>query len=396
MNPIAKIVVDGYTYWKITPLDEIPHTYDSLVFHSGIWSMYVALYAVALWIALELIFQVHVTFRRWGGLYYWTVLMTSIGVGLHVSAFIPKTFWLLTIATEIGTTVIVKTADVLEQTGFCLVLYSRLNLVMRAQNQRYLKWILTLILVSSFLVHTPTIIFTIGYNTRHSFWFRHALVAEGFIVLWFTILELCLSTTYTYYTARLVKESSVLVAHSVEREQSKKTRRNLLLFMIFAQIITFTFDLTMCVLIGLRTRYKPPFIPFFYGVKLKVEFMALNQLQNLVQPNVNMFHFTGDSGPANQPHRYARNNRDVEVGLEPNHTPVIVHQDSCESPGDAPTIVPISPASKKDSDLRLTPGHDAAQSSCNMVQRPMIQVSQVSSTGSVSELERLYLGRASK
>jgi hypothetical protein len=390
MDPIVKIVIDGYTYWKVTPVAEIPQVYNSLAFNPGIWSMYIALYAVALWLALELIFQVHVTFRRWGGLYYWTVLATSIGVGLHVSTLIPKTFKLLPIATDIGTTIIVKIADILEQTGFCMVLYSRLGLVMRAQNQRYLKWILGLILVSSFLVHTPIFIFTIGVNTQHAFWFRHARVAEGFVVLWFAILELFLSTIYTYHTARLAKDSSILVAHTISREQSKKARRNLLLFMIFAQIITFTFDLTMCVIIGLQMRYKPPFMPFFYGVKLKVEFMALNQLQSLVQPNVNMFHFTGDSGVPNQPRRNAR---DVEAGLE---GPVLVHQDSCEAHGNAPTIVPESPVLKKDSDVSLTPGHDAAQSSCNMAQRPMIQISQVSSTGSISELERQYLGRAHK
>lgn len=396
MDPIDKLIVDGYTYWKITPIEEIPQAYAKLVFNPGIYGMSIALFSIAIWLALDLIFQVFVTFRRWGGIYFWTVLITSIGVGIHACSLVVKMYTPLTITEDIGTTVLVKAGDVLTQTGFSLVLFSRLNLVMRTQKQAYLKWILVLILVSSFLVHTPTIIFTLGINTRHMFWFQHARVAEKFVVIWYTLLELSLSAIYTYNTARLSKDSAVLHAHGAMKNQSRKTRHYLLLFMVFAQVVTFTFDMTLVVLTCLELMYKAMLMPFCYGVKLKIEFMALNQLQSLVQPNVNMFQFTGEQNvPAQAPHN-ANLALDVEAAGALNE---VLSDKGCESKDCESPLhkveSPESPASP-DSDRTLAPEASAGQASRVQLQRPMVQISQVSSTGSISELERQYLGRRDK
>ena len=272
MDPIDKVVVDGYTYWRVTPLAEVPQAYAKLVFCPPIWGMSFAFFSIAIWLALDLIFQIHITFRRWGGLYYWSVLVTSIGVGIHATSLIIKLHVALSITEDIGTTVLTKAGDVLTQTGFSLVLYSRLNLVMRTQKQIYLKWILIFILVGCFLTQTPTVVITLGVNTRTSTeWFQHARVAEKFVVLWFTLLELSLSTIYTYHTGRLARNSAILAERSAWRSQATtKMRRNLLVFMIVAQIVTFVFDLALVVLVMLELSYKVIFMPFFYGVKLKV------------------------------------------------------------------------------------------------------------------------------
>ena len=390
MDPIDKIEVDGYTYWRVTPLAEVNQAYAKIVFNPGIWGMGIALYSVALWLALDLIFQVHVTFRRWSGIYYWSVLITSLGVLVHASTLIVKNYCALTMAEDIGTTVLAKAGDVLTQSGFSLVLYSRLNLVMRTQKQSYLKWILIVILVSSFLVHTPAVVITFGVNTGKPVWFQHARVAEKFVVLWFLLLELALSTIYTYNTARLSKDSSILLAHSALKNQSKKMRRNLLLFMIFAQIITFIFDLTLVVLVMMELRYKGNFMPFFYGVKLKVEFMALNQLQSLVQPSVNMFVFSGDAAPPNQQNGDLEKDGIEELGLH--H---VEGQDLGKAYGNAPCDDRPCPASK-DSESALAPAQSSRSPVRTMVHTPMVQISQVSSTGSITELERQYLGRHNK
>lgn len=396
MDPIDKVMIDGYTYWKITPIEEIPQAYAKLVFNPSIYGMSIALFSIAMWLALDLVCQVFITFRRWGGMYFWTVLVTSLGVGIHACSLILKVYVHLSVTEDVGTTILSKTGDILTQAGFSLVLFSRLNLVMRTQRQAYLKWILILILLSSFLVHTPTIIFTLGVNTRHTFWFQHARIAEKIVVVWVTLIELLLSTIYTYNTARLVKDSAMLHAHDAVNHQSRKTRRNLLVFMVFAQVVTFTFDMTLVTLEFLQLMYRAMLMPFCYGVKLKIEFMALNQLQSLLQPNANMFQFVGElNAPAQAP-------RGVNFALDVERAQGVCEVLSdkrcksrdCESPLDR-IESPENPASP-DSDRTLAPEASASQSSRVHLERPMVQISQVSSTGSISELERQYLGRHDK
>jgi hypothetical protein len=382
MNKIDKLFVDGQTYWRVSSIHEPSKPYERLLFVPVLWGMYIAFFSVALWLALDLIFQVHITFRRWSGMYYWTVLGTSIGVGLHATMLTVKMFTVQNVAENIGTTILTKMGDIFTQTGFSLVLYSRLNLVMRAQ-QAYLKYILILILVSSLAVHTSTTTLTIGMNTRKKpEWFKHALFAEQFLIVWYTLLEFSLSTLYTYNTAQMTKDSAVLLKH-----QSKKTRQNLLRFMVFAQVVTSSFDITLVVLLMMRLKYKQIFMPFFYGIKLKVEFMALNQLQSLVQPNVNMFVFTGDSSP-NQPRQPVERHRDIELaGLE-NLVPADEEHGSQHPQLESTKNDAAMPASEV-----MATGNGAAS---RVGRASVVQISHVSSTGSITELERQYLGRNSK
>jgi hypothetical protein len=357
------------------------------VFNPSTWALSIALYSIALWLAIDLIFQIHITFKRFGGWYYWTVLATSIGVGLHASLLTVKSFTVLTIAEDIGTTILVKMGDILTQTGFSLVLYSRLNLVMRSH--KYLKRILTIIIVSSFLVHVPTVVFTIGVNTRTLGWLNRAQVAEKVVVIWFTIQEQALSTIYTYCTARLLKNSPAMLSRSPSplRHQTKKSHRNLLVFMIFTQFVTFTFDMTLVLLIMLKWRFKGIFMPILYGIKLKVEFLALNQLQILVQPKEPMFVFTNDMGPADKLPQ-----GEIEVGLEGVGVTNQSSADGCKS------LCPHCGSTSnnsiwKDSELNIASEQNPTRIGQRMLQPPMVQTSQVSSTGSVSKLERQYLGR---
>ena len=61
------------------------------------------------------------------------------------------------------------------------------------------------------------------------------------------------------------------------------------------------------------------FMPFFYGVKLKIEFLALNQLQSYVQANAVGHGVADHADMVALPHRCARvcsDGRDVEGGAQ--------------------------------------------------------------------------------
>jgi len=104
---------------------------------------------------VELTVRVFYTFRKWSGLYFWSVLITTWGVTLHAIGFIlkicvPSCNWIFsTVLAEIGWVSMVS--------GFSVVLYSRLHLVVR--NPRVLQLVLAMIITDAFLFHVPTIVF---------------------------------------------------------------------------------------------------------------------------------------------------------------------------------------------------------------------------------------------
>jgi hypothetical protein len=129
-------------------------------------------------------------------------------------------------------------------------------------------------------------------------WLEHARRAEKILVLYYTMQEFVLSSFYTWSTFGFVRERSMVYSGGLLEAQSKRARRNLLLFMVFAQVLTLLVDLAMVTLIYLELMYKTMLHAFCYGVKLKVEFLALNQLQNMVQGRNDII-FTGGPTAAN-------------------------------------------------------------------------------------------------
>jgi hypothetical protein len=379
---IQEIQLNGETWWRVAPLSAVTNIkqFGAFGFNPVIWGMSISLWTIAIWMAIDLIFQLHVTFRRWGGMYYWTVLCTSIGIGVHASMLIVKSFTVLSKSEGIGTTVVLKIGDIMNQTGFSLILYSRLNLVMRTADPRYLKFILIAIIAGSFLVNTPLLIFNFAAEASGSVtgeWLARTLIAERVLILYFTVQEAALSTLYTWTTAGLIKGTRL-------KQQSPKTRRNLLLFMIFAQTTTFLADVSMAGLLFADLHYKGILHPFFFGIKLKIEFMALNQLQSLVQPNVNLFTFSGEPNPAMPP---------VE---EPQSVNGIVLEHGGEQCGGQKEQIGGSTCFAHESGKATasTPGSGGLDACATPL--PMrLQVSCVESSadGSITDLERQYLGK---
>ena len=288
---MESITLNGTTWLHVASLAEASKiTYHSFGFNPVTWGMSIAFWSTAIWLVIDLVWQLHATFRRWGGMYYWTVLCTSIGIGIHATMLLVKAYCELSTAEGFAATIILKVGEIMGQTGFSLVLYSRLSLVMRSSNPNHLRWILLAIIIGSSAVIIPLLVFNLGAKMPGAVgkvWFARNMTAERVLLIYFTLQELVLSSLYTWTTAKLVRSTAL-------RKQPAKTRRNLLLFMVFAQVFTFCADLSMLGLLFAQLLYKGVLHPFFYGVKLKIEFMALNQLQSLVQPEARLFTLTGD------------------------------------------------------------------------------------------------------
>ena len=156
-------------------------------------------------------------------------------------------------------------------TGFAVVLYSRLHLVVH--NPRVLRAVLAMIVLSAFAFHIPATVaqFGIVANTYPEWksWFP---AIERLQIIGFTVQETIISCTYIMATRKLMRDS-----YNVNAMQSFS-------FLIGAQVIVILFDLLLVVLA--MTDYwtlQASMISFIYAVKLKIEFAVLNQLLNVVK-----------------------------------------------------------------------------------------------------------------
>ena len=115
--------------------------------------------AVAWVYAIELNLTIFSTFKRKGGLYFWSLLISSWGLSLHALGFILK---FLVGATWIINVPLITTGWVAMVTRQAFVLYSRLHLVVR--NHQTLRYVLWFILFDVLALHLPQCIFTYGTN----------------------------------------------------------------------------------------------------------------------------------------------------------------------------------------------------------------------------------------
>jgi hypothetical protein len=151
-------------------------------------------------------------------------------------------------------------------------LWSRLGLVVT--DRRILRWSLLFIIANAILLHTPIIIFSFGMSTpSYRVWLPHMATMERIQIIGFTLQDLFLSTFYTLTSAKLLNI------------RYTRQRRNLFIALVFAQIFGFVADMVMVVLdYENMFTLKASLHPFIYAVKLKIEFLVLNQLSCVVKP----------------------------------------------------------------------------------------------------------------
>lgn len=116
--------------------------------------------AVAWYNCIEVNVMLWRYFKRHKGLYFYSVLVASIGIVLHALGLLLSYFdvfsqrYIPLIISTLGWYAMV--------TGQAFVLYSRLNLVMYDDGK--IKFVLYMIIIGAFLFHIPTSVFTFGVS----------------------------------------------------------------------------------------------------------------------------------------------------------------------------------------------------------------------------------------
>jgi hypothetical protein len=255
---------------KFVPLSEYNWGiggFKSLPWNPTVYPLIGAFFGVGYWLTLELTAQVSFTFKSHKGLYFWSILISTWGVALHTTGFVLKLF--IPGSNTVFYTVLAKIGWFCNTTGFSVVLYSRLHLVVR--NQTALRLVLTLVIIDAFLFHTPIAVLVLGQSTgRFQSWDKYLDIFERFQVLGFTIQESLISGTYIWTTARFLQSSY------------SKRLREVMSLLILTQLVVITMDIALILIdyIGYFT-LKAALHPLAYAIKLKLEFAVLNLLLSL-------------------------------------------------------------------------------------------------------------------
>ncbi|PWY90637.1 hypothetical protein BO70DRAFT_283688, partial [Aspergillus heteromorphus CBS 117.55] len=189
-----------------TPLDGITGeiaTHGSLFTGTILFFMSISIYNV-----LELVILILTTFRRWRGLYFWSLLLSGcLGVIPYTLGFLLKFF------TSANSTLSVTVLTIgwwVMVTGQAIVLYSRLHLVI-CDDERVLRWVAWMITLNIFLLHIPTTILTYGSNAYPTSEHIRAKFVLGYNIMeklqmtGFTVQEIILSGLYVYETVKLLR-----------------------------------------------------------------------------------------------------------------------------------------------------------------------------------------------
>ena len=225
-----------------------------------------ALLSVAFYNAAELTILIFLTFHRYNGLYFWSILLsTVVGIipattGALLDYFSIGPLWLALCLSTIGFYFTVP--------GQSVVLYSRLHLVL--YNAKILRFILYLIIIDCVVILPATIILTFGsaYIQGHR-WITGYEVIERLQVTWFCVQEFFISTVYIWETIKLLRLSPDGHSHRT-RIMYELLVLNLIVILMDTALLVTEYLGFLSVQLILKC--------FVYSIKLKLEFAVLGRL----------------------------------------------------------------------------------------------------------------------
>ncbi|CAL5874593.1 uncharacterized protein PFLUO_LOCUS8890 [Penicillium psychrofluorescens] len=156
--------------------------------------------AIAWYNALELIVLCFTTFKRYGGCYFWCLLIASISI-------IPFALGYLLIIYNIYDNLFPVAMELIAWcgmvTGQSLVLWSRLHLVVH--NPAILRYTLAMIITCAIIFHIPASVLELGSHSNESDLFSKGFsVFERIQLVGFSLQEVILSAIYSWEAVRLL------------------------------------------------------------------------------------------------------------------------------------------------------------------------------------------------
>lgn len=220
--------------------------------------------AVSWYNAIELVVLCFVSFKRRGGVYFWSLLLASIAVVPHglgyFLLFFSKTNRFICVS-------LISFSWYFMVSGQSIVLWSRLHLVL--QNQKVLRGILYMIIINFFVVQVPNTVFLFGtavapgpsvYSVAYNIFERVQLVA-------YLLQEVIISTAYVVETVRMLRLRPQGRPSGILRQL---LAINVLILLLDVAVVAMEFTGYYSV--------QVMFKPVAYSIKLKLEYAILGKL----------------------------------------------------------------------------------------------------------------------
>lgn len=227
---------------------------------------------VACYNVVELIVLIFITFKRYDGPYFWSMLVSSIGILPYSIGYLIK-FFGLTSATWVPVTLLTVGWWTMV-TGQSFVLYSRLHLVQ--ENKRILRMVKGMIIMNIFLLHIPTTVLTYAANFSESPTSVAGYdIMEKIQLTGFCVQEVIISSFYMWETNRMLHDNS--------DPGSRKT----ILQLLAVNVSCILMDIAlMAIEFKNFYIYQTTLKATLYSIKLKLEIAVLGKLVKIAHQNV--------------------------------------------------------------------------------------------------------------
>lgn len=227
---------------------------------------------VAWYNVIELIVLICLTFKRYRGPYFWSMLIASIGILPYSVGYLMK-FFNLTSATWLPVTLLTIGWWSMV-TGQSFVLYSRLHLVV--QNMRVLRLVKRMIIMNIILLHIPTTVLTYAANFSTSPETVMGYdVMEKLQLTGFCVQEVIISSVYMWETNRMLQLNP--------DHNSRKT----IIQLLAVNVACILMDIALMIIEFMNFYiYQTTLKATLYSIKLKLEIAVLGKLVNIAHQHV--------------------------------------------------------------------------------------------------------------
>ena len=228
------------------------------------------LFGATCYICIEIFILIVYTFKRYAGLYFWSMIVATTGILIYLIANLCRLF---AIAPSFPMSVLLVVGWWAMVTGQSFVLYSRLHLVVR--DSWKVRWVLIMIITNIFLLHIPLSVFFIGCNLDPEHFLLAFNIYERIQLVGFSLQEAIISGLYIWETGRNLKPVFAMKGREMEN-----VTRDLVIINTLVIILDITLVITFYTgHFYIQTSYQP----LVYALKLQMEFIILNKLIALVR-----------------------------------------------------------------------------------------------------------------
>ncbi|KOS37404.1 hypothetical protein ACN38_g11810 [Penicillium nordicum] len=230
------------------------------------------LFALACWNVLQILVSIFNTFKRRHGLYFWSMVIATLGILVHALSTFLRYF---NLAPNFPMCVLICISWYSMVTGQSVVLYSRLHLVTNYDS--YSRWVLGMIIFNFCVLHIPTTVLFLGINLDVESFVRPFDIYERAQLAGFAAQETIISGLYIWETMTSLKP---VLAMKGRRGQTVVTN------LIVVNTLAVLLDAAL-----LATEYTNHFDvqttlkPVVYSIKLMIEFTVLNSLLLVIRAN---------------------------------------------------------------------------------------------------------------